>query len=370
MRVDLLARDGDEATLRFEVADTGIGIEPSTLEHAVRVVLPGRHVDHAPLRRHRPRPGDLPPARGADGRRHRRRLGAGRGQPLPLRRRAPGTGRARSPPRAPLAAEPAGVKVLIVDDNATNRAIVDNYLRSSGARPAEAAGGAEALAVMHAAAREGEPFDVVVLDAQMPEMDGLDLAAAIRQAPSLRSARLVMLTSTGEHRARAPRARHHRVPDQAGPPQPPAGDRRRSGARSRRPHPPRRRPPPASASWSPRTTRSTSWSSSRCSPSAGSRSTSPATGPRRSPSSPTAHTRRCSWTARCPTSTATRRPAGSAPQERGGDRLPVIAMTAHAMAGDRERCLAAGMDDYMSKPLRPEVLDEILERWLGFAPRR
>jgi two-component system, sensor histidine kinase and response regulator len=54
--------------------------------------------------------------------------------------------------------------------------------------------------------------------------------------------------------------------------------------------------------------------------------------------------------------------------ERDGARLPVIAMTAHAMAGDRERCLEAGMDDYLSKPLRPEAIDAVLERWLGLAP--
>jgi CheY-like chemotaxis protein len=44
--------------------------------------------------------------------------------------------------------------------------------------------------------------------------------------------------------------------------------------------------------------------------------------------------------------------------------VPVVALTANAMAGDAERCLAAGMDDYLSKPIRIEALREVLERWL------
>ena len=93
---------------------------------------------------------------------------------------------------------PENLRVLVVDDNATNRDIVSAYLSGRVTVCDQADSGPVALEMLEAAARDGRPYEVVVLDNQMPDMSGLDVAGAVRASPLLRSCRVVMLTSTGD----------------------------------------------------------------------------------------------------------------------------------------------------------------------------
>jgi CheY-like chemotaxis protein len=91
-----------------------------------------------------------------------------------------------------------GRRALIVDDNATNRRIVLEILSAAGMRVVEAATGPGALATLRRAREDGSPFDIVLLDQQMPDMDGFTVAAAVRADPALAETRLLMLTSAGQ----------------------------------------------------------------------------------------------------------------------------------------------------------------------------
>jgi PAS domain S-box-containing protein len=89
-----------------------------------------------------------------------------------------------------------GMPVLVVDDNRSNRLILAEILTSWGMRPALAAGGQQALEEMRQQAALGTPFPLVLLDADMPQVDGFDVAAAIEAAPELDGACVMMLSSS------------------------------------------------------------------------------------------------------------------------------------------------------------------------------
>jgi signal transduction histidine kinase/DNA-binding response OmpR family regulator len=90
------------------------------------------------------------------------------------------------------------LRVLVVDDNATNRQILRHQLFAWKMQKGSAANGYEALELLRAAAAEDKPYDLALLDMQMPEMDGMTLARAIKADPAIAPTRLIILTSMGD----------------------------------------------------------------------------------------------------------------------------------------------------------------------------
>jgi CheY-like chemotaxis protein len=102
------------------------------------------------------------------------------------------------PPETTVASPPVVLRnlpVLIVDDNATNQHILEEWLRGYAMEPTAAGGGATAMAALWQGVAQGRPYPLVLLDSRMPDIDGLALAAKIRQHAELSATRLILLTS-------------------------------------------------------------------------------------------------------------------------------------------------------------------------------
>ncbi len=283
-----------------------------------------------------------------------------------------------SPPRsAPGLASLQGLPVLVVDDLATNRRILEELLRGWGFAPTSVATGEAALVTLRAAANEGLAFRLVILDVQMPDMDGFAVVERIRQDPVLAATTLMMLSSGGQVSETARCRALGRLPYVVKPVDPSRlldtilialapslGDQAAEA-------------PPAATAPRGRRLRVMLAEDNRIN--------------QRLVSAileKHGHTVVLAGNGREAVACAHRGGldvalldvqmpemdgfqaiAAIRDAERGtGRHLPVVALTAHALTGDRERCLAAGMDDYLAKPIRTEALLSMLERLGGAAP--
>ncbi len=191
-----LAEDGqDAAVVRFEVTDTGIGI---TEEQRARLFQSFSQADTSTTRKY---------GGSGLGLAISKRLVEGMGgemgvesEPgkgstfwfaLPLKR-SEGVQATPAPP-----ADLRSCRVLAVDDNATNRQILCRQTSAWGMESVGAEGGPQALRMLRSAAERGESYDLAILDMQMPGMDGVGLAQKIKADPSVASTKLVLLTSMG-----------------------------------------------------------------------------------------------------------------------------------------------------------------------------
>jgi PAS domain S-box-containing protein len=271
--------------------------------------------------------------------------------------------------------------VLVVDDNATNRRILEEMLRNWHMRPTVVDNGRSALVALEQARAVGRPFALVLLDAQMPGMDGFSLAERVKQDPDLAGATLMMLTSGGQPGDIA-RCRQLGIAGYLMKPIKQSdlfdGVVTALGTSGRRDERPGDRPPvPAEVAGRPLTVLLAE------------------DNPVNQKLVVTLLRRRghavvVAGTGKEAVAALERQPFDvvlmdvqmpemggfeataairrAEQRDRPGRHTPIIAMTAHAMKGDREQCLEAGMDGYLSKPVRARELYEAIEGITGPAP--
>ena len=298
---------------------------------------------------------------------------------------------ADAPRAAPAVPELSGVRVLIVDDNAVNRQVLRERLASWRMRADEADSAGDGLAALRAAADGADPYGIVIADADMPGGHGLSLAHAVRGDEGLRRLVLILLISVDRHGemdalrdagfaaclvkpVRASLLMDTLLAVRGAGPGDDAGRLVTPDTlRAPRPERPRDTSSPGAiaarillAEDNPVNQQVAAAIIQRL----GARVDVAGNGkevlellallpydlvfmdcemPEMDGYAATAEIRRRSL---------------------GGRRLPIVAMTAHAMQGDREQCLAAGMDDYVTKPVNPATIEAVIRRWVHAAPER
>lgn len=269
------------------------------------------------------------------------------------------------------------VKVLIVDDNATNRRILESMLRNWGMKPTPAEGGAHALRELSAAVECNDPYGLILTDMHMPQMDGFALIENIRRQPEWSAATIMMLTSAG-HRGDTVRCRELGISTYLLKPVRKTELReaiaRALGAQShpvstpattRFVHEPR--PMPSSLRILLAEDNLVNQKLAlRLLEKRGHRVVIAGNG--RDALKALEQDDRFDLVlmdVQMPEMDGIEATTAIRKKERGtGFRIPIIALTAHAMKGDREMCLASGMDGYLTKPIQSHELDNVIESYL------
>jgi signal transduction histidine kinase/DNA-binding response OmpR family regulator len=281
----------------------------------------------------------------------------------------------RAEARTPVdAAGLAGSRVLVVDDNRTGRLILCEMLRSFGLVPVASASAAASLRELKQNGSNAAPYRLLIIDGHMPETDGTDLLAAIREDPAHARIPVIMLTSLGL-RHDATRCRELGVDACLNKPVKQSEllnavqaifCAQESDAEAALPvvaHSPGENTRCLSilvAEDHPINQRVTHALISRC----GHQVQLAANGVQAVEMVESQHFDLVFMDVQMPVMDGFEATAAIRRQSaKTGRYLPIIAITAHAMKGDRERCLAVGMDDYLTKPINRDHLQAMLRKW-------
>jgi signal transduction histidine kinase/CheY-like chemotaxis protein len=267
-----------------------------------------------------------------------------------------------------------GIKVLVVDDNRTNRRILEGMLKHWEMKPFSVESGDLALAQLSEAREAGAPYRLILTDMHMPEMDGFALIEQIRRRPELSTATIMMLTSAG-HQGDAARCRDLGVSAYLLKPIR-QSELREAVARVLGAGKPEGAIPLITR-YSLQDAREPGSSlkvllaednmvnqrlAVRLLEKRGHGVVVAANGLEALTAMKKDNFDLVFMDVQMPEMDGMEATAAIREEEkRSGEHVSIFALTAHAMKGDREKCLAAGMDGYLAKPIRPQELDDILE---------